>query len=190
MQPARVVQVPAPIPIGRNAAFDTVEPSHIICVSTNLLSRRSGMSRRSTPTFLGKLNFGRALGPLELRIMEVVWRRGPSNVRDVLRALATDDETEIAYTTVMTVMGNLADKGLLQASQVGRTYVYSAVVTRGEFIRKQVKSVLDTLLDGFTEPTLSYFVERLSASDPEQLAELERLIAEERARHAAEEDAT
>lgn len=148
------------------------------------------MSRRSSSLLLGKLNFGRPLGPLELRIMEVVWHRGPSNVREVLKVLSAEDETEIAYTTVMTVMGNLADKGLLQSSQAGRTYIYSAIVTRGEFIRKQIKSVLDTLLDGFTEPTLSYFVERLSSSDPEQLAELEHLIAEERARHSVEEGAT
>jgi predicted transcriptional regulator len=140
------------------------------------------MSRRSSPVLLGKLNFGRPLGPLELRIMEIVWRRGSSNVREVLTALSAEDEPEIAYTTVMTVMGNLADKGLLQSSQAGRTYIYSATVTRGEFIRKQVKTVLDTLLDGFTEPTLSYFADRLSASDPQQLTELERRIAEKRAR--------
>lgn len=122
--------------------------------------------------------------------MDVVWRRGPSTVRDVLNALNQEDAPELAYTTVMTVMSNLADKGLLRASPHGRGYLYAATMTRSGFIRHQVSAVVDTLLDGFTEPTFAYLVERLSASDPEQLAELERLIAKERTRHSAEEDAT
>ena len=148
------------------------------------------MGRTPSSSFLARLNFGRSLGPLEARIMDIVWRNGPSTVRDVLNTLLDEGDHEIAYTTVMTVMGNLTDKGLLQTTAQGRSYLYTATTTRGGFIRTQVKSVLDTLLDGFTEPTLSYFVERLSASDPEQLAELERLITEERARHTTEENAT
>ncbi len=142
-----------------------------------------------TPFPVG-LNVGRSLGPLEARIMDIVWRNGPSTVRDVLNALLAEGDRKIAYTTVMTVMGNLVDKGLLQATAQGRSYIYAPTMTRGSFIRMQVKSVLDTLLDNFTEPTLSYLVERMSAGDPEQLAELERLIAEERARHSTEEKLT
>jgi predicted transcriptional regulator len=133
---------------------------------------------------------GRTLGPLEARIMEAIWQLGSGTVRDVLNALSSEAAPELAYTTVMTVMGNLAEKGLLQSKPVGRTYVYTPTIAKGEFVRSQVKSVLDMLFDRFTEPTFSYFVERLNASDPEQLAELERLIAAERARHAGEETPT
>ncbi len=148
------------------------------------------MHQPSSNSFLAKLNFGRALGPLEARIMEVLWRRGSSTVRDVLSALTTEGAPEIAYTTVMTVMGNLTDKGLLESVQDGRAYVYTPTMTHGEFVRSQVRAVLDTLLDSFTEPTLSYFVERLSAGDAAQLAELERRIAAERRQQAAEDDST
>ncbi len=148
------------------------------------------MNRLSPRSLLAKLNFGRTLGPLEARIMDVMWRRGPSTVRDVLNALNQEDAPELAYTTVMTVMGNLVEKGLLAATPHGRSYLYSPTMTYSGFIRRQISEVLDTLLDGFTEPTFAYLVERLSASDPQQLAELERLIAEERARHPAEEDAS
>lgn len=146
------------------------------------------MRQPSSNSFLAKLNFGRALGPLEARIMEVLWRRGASTVRDVLNVLVTEGGAEIAYTTVMTVMRNLADKGLLESTQAGRAHVYTPSMTHGEFVRNQVRAVLNTLLDSFTEPTLSYFVERLSAGDAAQLAELERLIAAERRPPAAEED--
>lgn len=148
------------------------------------------MKHSPTPSFLARLNFGRALGPLEARVMEVVWQRGPSTVRDVLNALAADGAQELAYTTVMTVMGNLADKGLLEPTQAGRAFVYAPTMTHGEFVRSQVRAVLDTLLESFTEPTLSYFVERLSAGDAAQLAELERLIAAERRQQTAEDDPT
>ncbi len=146
------------------------------------------MHQPSSDSFLAKLNFGRALGPLEARIMEVLWRRGRSTVRDVLNALVSEGGPVIAYTTVMTVMGNLADKGLLEPTQAGRAYVYAPTMTHGEFVRSQVKAVLDTLLESFTEPTLSYFVERLSTGDAAQLAELEQRIAAERRQQAAEDD--
>lgn len=148
------------------------------------------MKRRSHPSFLARLDLGRTLGPLEARIMEAIWQLGSGTVRDVLNALSSEAAPELAYTTVMTVMGNLAEKGLLQSKLAGRTYVYTPTIAKDEFVRDQIKSVLDALFDRFTEPTFSYFVERLNASDPEQLAELERLIAEERTRQAAEEDAT
>jgi predicted transcriptional regulator len=145
--------------------------------------------RISDTSALSRPNFGRTLGPLEARIMDVIWRRGRSAVRDVLNALNAEGAPELAYTTVMTVMGNLAEKGLLLAEQAGRTYLYTPTVSYNEFVRDQVKAVLDSLLDRFTEPTLSYFVERLGESDPAQLAELERRIAEERARQAGEDAA-
>lgn len=124
------------------------------------------------------------LGPLEARVMDAIWRRGPSTVRDVLNTLNAEDAPELAYTTVMTVMSNLTDKGLLKIDLSGRTYIYTPALSYNEFVRDQVKAVLDSLLDRFTEPTLSYFAERLSAGDPEQLSELERRIAEERARQS------
>ena len=136
---------------------------------------------------LSRPNVGRTLGPLEARVMDVLWRRGRSAVRDVLNALNEEDAQELAYTTVMTVMGNLSDKGLLKTEQAGRTYLYTPTSSYNEFVRDQVKLVLDSLLERFTETTLSYFVERLSASDPEKLAELERRIADERGRQGDED---
>jgi predicted transcriptional regulator len=146
------------------------------------------MRTGSSPSLLARLNFGRALGPLEARVMEVVWRHGPCTVRDVLTAFSEASQPEVAYTTAMTVMGNLVEKGLLICHAAGRSYIYTAAVTRDAFVRAQVKAVLDTLLDGFTAPTLSYFAERLSTGEPAQLSELERLIAAERARLAEKDD--
>ena len=143
------------------------------------------MPRKHAASFLTKLNFGRALGPLEAQIMEAIWDRGPSTVRDVLNVLL--DDRQIAYTTVMTVMGNLVEKGLLEQTRSGRTYVYATTVKRSEFVRSQIKSIMDILLDSFTEPALSYFIERLSGGDSAQLAQLEHLITQKRAQQDSED---
>ncbi len=147
------------------------------------------MARRPPQSLISRLNFGRTLGPLETRIMEIVWDASSCTVRDALSALSTDGEQELAYTTVMTVMGNLVEKGLLRVEPQGRSYLYSPTVSRAEYVRSHVRHALDTLLDSFTEPTLSYLAERLGAGDAEQLDELERRLREERARLSGEEPA-
>jgi predicted transcriptional regulator len=146
------------------------------------------MAAMSKSPLISRLNFGRGLGPLETRIMEVAWDGGPQTVREVLNALAAQGQTEHAYTTVMTVMGNLVEKGLLRVEPQGRSYLYSPTVSRAEYVRSHVKQALDTLLDSFTEPTLSYLAERLGAADAEQLDALERRLRDAKAQADEEGD--
>ncbi len=119
--------------------------------------------------------------------MEVVWDRGEVTVRDVYETLR--HRRDLAYTTVMTVMHNLHRKGLLIQRSEGQAHIYRARQSRSEFVRSKVGEVLDALLENFSEPALAHFVERLRQADPERLAELERLIAERRAREEGGPDA-
>jgi len=119
------------------------------------------------------------LGPLEARVMEVVWSRGdPVTVRDVYEILRR--ENDIAYTTVMTILSNLHKKGLLKRTQDGQAYVYTATQSKAEFVQSKVATLLDTLLERFSEPALAHLMKRIEKSDPERLAELERIVAERR----------
>lgn len=119
------------------------------------------------------------LGPLEARVMEVVWARGkPVTVRDVYEILRR--ENDMAYTTVMTILSNLHKKGLVKRTLDGQAHVYTAEQTKAEFVQTKVATLVDTLLDRFSEPALAHLIERLSHSDPERLAELERIVAERR----------
>ncbi|MFK0153518.1 BlaI/MecI/CopY family transcriptional regulator [Streptomyces sp. NPDC090499] len=69
-------------------------------------------------------------GPLENEIMEVLWQaRGPMTVREVLGTLNTGRSTPLAYTTVMTVLSRLAEKGAADRAKAGRGYAYCPVVT-------------------------------------------------------------
>jgi predicted transcriptional regulator len=114
------------------------------------------------------------LGELELAVMDVIWERGIITVREVLEALM--ETRPLAYTTVMTVMSRLADKGLLVADKQGKTYHYRPAQSRAEFEAQTVGQVVQSLIRDFGgEIAISQFVEQLSAADPEQLARLAAL---------------
>ncbi|MHC4822093.1 MAG: BlaI/MecI/CopY family transcriptional regulator [Planctomycetota bacterium] len=112
----------------------------------------------------------------EWKTMEVVWERGSASVREVHDDLA--DETGWAYTTVKTMLERLVDKGALEASRAGRSFVYRPLVSREEARSDAVHSLLDRAFDGASVPLLRFLVEeeRLSAKDRK---ELRRLLGEE-----------
>jgi len=74
----------------------------------------------------------------ELEIMKVVWRAGASTVRDVYETLL--EHRKIAYTTVMTMMNILEQKGYLKKSQKDRAFVYQATRPQKQVIRGMVRN--------------------------------------------------
>jgi predicted transcriptional regulator len=96
------------------------------------------------------------LGPLESEVMETVWRLGETTVRDVHADLA--QTRDLAYTTIMTTMARLAAKGLLERDTSGLAHRYRPTVSRDEYARSTVTSVVDWLVNSFPEPAISYFV--------------------------------
>ena len=96
------------------------------------------------------------LGPLETDVMETVWQLGDTTVRDVHESLST--RRDLAYTTVMTTMARLASKGLLARDTSGLAHRYRATISRDEYARSTVTSVVDWLVDRFPEPAMSYFM--------------------------------
>ena len=118
------------------------------------------------------------MGELEEEIMECIWDRGPASVRDVHRCLL--DKRDIAYTTVMTVMSRLAEKGLLIRHPRGRAFIYSASCPRDEYCAGVVREFMDGMLVGASKPVLAHFVESLTADDAAQLDMLSEIIEEKR----------
>ena len=118
------------------------------------------------------------LGDLEAEIMECMWDFGSASVREVHECLS--GQRDIAYTTVMTVMSRLAEKGLLRRVQAGRAYVYSPVETRDAFCTNIVKRVLDGFFGGAGKPVLAHFVENLDEADGAELDLLAEIIDQKR----------
>jgi len=118
---------------------------------------------------------GKVLGKLESEIMDIIWRKGcPVNVRDVHAEI--EARRKIAYTTVMTVMGRLAAKNLLQKWSEGNTSYFLPVISQEEFTRGVVGKVMDSLLDDFADATLSHFMQRVQKDDREIIRKLEEIL--------------
>jgi predicted transcriptional regulator len=86
------------------------------------------------------------LTPQELAIMKVVWRLDKATVRDVYEALR--ETRPIAYTTVMTMMKILEDKGYLKKALVDRAHVYRPAQKRQQVVGAMVRDFLDRVFDG------------------------------------------
>jgi predicted transcriptional regulator len=116
-----------------------------------------------------------ALGPLEAEVMAVLWQSGePLAVRQVATRVNADRSTPLAYTTVMTVMSRLAEKGILARSRgMGRGFLYRPVVADSADIA--VRGVLAQ----FGDAALARFVDQVEL-DPHLRERLHRLIDGER----------
>jgi predicted transcriptional regulator len=115
---------------------------------------------------------GLVLGPLETEIMNVLWKAsGPLSVREVLDALNADRQAPLAYTTVMTVLTRLADKGAAQRAKRGRGYDYTAAVAD-----EAALAVREVLRD-FGAAAVAHFVDE-ARNTPDLMARLEHLMQE------------
>ncbi|MCG8214009.1 BlaI/MecI/CopY family transcriptional regulator, partial [Brenneria goodwinii] len=86
---------------------------------------------------VGERGLNRFFGPLEAKIMDILWAHPGSSIREVQTALEQDKD--VNFNTVMTVMNRLVDKGLLGKSQKGRTSLYQPVQSKEEFMNDQSK---------------------------------------------------
>jgi predicted transcriptional regulator len=120
----------------------------------------------------------RVLGELEARILETVWALGEPTVKEVTAQLGP----QAHFKTIMTVMNRMVEKQLLTRRLRGRQFVYTAVLDREAFIEQVASRVLSGLLSDFGSPTMAHF---LAGATPEQLAELEHLLAKRRNREEA-----
>ena len=96
------------------------------------------------------------LGGLQAEIMELIWQRHPVTVRDVSAELSKD--RAIAYTTVMTVMSRLAEKGLLRQKRDQKSFLYEPAMTREEFLASISRDIVRDLLRDFGQVVVSQFV--------------------------------
>jgi len=115
------------------------------------------------------------LGELQAAVLRDLWTQGESPVRDVAERLRASG-LELAYTTVLTVMVRLAQRGLLVRRRVGRRDVYRAAVAPEGLATALSREAVDRLLDAHGDAVLAAFADRLRAGDPRDLARLRELL--------------
>jgi predicted transcriptional regulator len=112
------------------------------------------------------------LTPQELAIMKVVWAREHATVRDVYEAMRS--ERTIAYTTVMTMMRILEEKGYLVRSSEDRAHVYTPAKPRQQVVGAMVRDFIDRVFDGASDALLVHLAKdnRLTAQQRETVRKL------------------
>ena len=124
----------------------------------------------------GKRGLAVRLHDLEAEVMDVVWSRRLERfaVSDVLGVL--EKRREIAYTTVMTTLARLHDKGLLKRRRDGKRYLYESRMSREDFLKQTAREVLEGIGAPGGHESLALLVETVSSADAKALDELEHLI--------------
>lgn len=112
---------------------------------------------------------GVPLGDLEFAIMDFAWKRGrPVTVPEVQAHLS--ETRDLAYTTTMTVMSRLHEKGLLGRGEERRPYTYWPAIPRDDFTADLMLGILSEL--GDSKAVLARFVEKIGARDAQLLKDL------------------
>lgn len=107
--------------------------------------------------------------------MEVVWRQGEANVREVLEALNGQGAKQRAYTTVMTIMRRLDAKGLLHRRRRGRADIYEPCLSHEEYLNARAEAEVDAVVGQYGEAAFVHFARQMAALDPERRQKLTRL---------------
>lgn len=128
------------------------------------------MARRDSTQVLG-------LGPLEAKLMQVLWRQGPSLASEVARVVNRRRAEPLAYTTVLNVLLNLEKKDLVDHQVEGRAYRFAPTLTEAEFANRRARTRSRELLKFFGDTAVSAFVAEVHG-DPGLTAQLRKLVEE------------
>jgi predicted transcriptional regulator len=120
------------------------------------------------------MNAGVSISEAESRVLAVLWRDGPCTSETIIAALA-GERWEVS--TIKTLLARLVKKRAVRARKEGRRFVYSAVLTREQWITEESEGLLGRLFAGRLAPLVQHFSRhrRLSKAD---VRELKRLIEE------------
>ena len=111
----------------------------------------------------------------ELRLMNVLWKKGPATVGDVAASLA--DDPPLAYSTVLTTLRILEGKGYLRHSKKGRAFVYEPVVAQEEASRTALGYLVSRFFAGSHELLVVNLLQQETISRAE-LRRIKKMIAE------------
>jgi BlaI family transcriptional regulator, penicillinase repressor len=102
------------------------------------------------------------LAPLELECLSVLWPLGEGTVREIHRALEATRPR--AYTTVMTIMDRLEQKGIVTRRKVGRAFHYQARLSAEEARLKAVEKIVEGFFDGSPEALAAHLSSKAGAA--------------------------
>ncbi len=131
--------------------------------------------------------------PAELEILKVFWdREDPATVREIFEVInqnLDDDQSPRAYTSVMSLLNVMADKGLLRRSPQGRAFVYEPVAPREQTLSSLLGETLKRVYEGSASLLVAHLLDQSKPSDDE-LAQIRSLLDAYQNQDASQADRT
>lgn len=124
---------------------------------------------------MGQARFHR-VGDLQLQILRILWERGEATVTDVMDNLSGSD---LAYTTVATMLRKMETRGLVTHRAEGRSFVYRPKVKAHDISHRMANHLVDRLFEGSLLDAVNHLLSTREVSR-EELAKIEQLIAEKK----------
>jgi len=122
-------------------------------------------------------DYGKVLGELETQIMEIVWQaEKPVSVSDAMKMLSK--RRTIAYTTAMTIMGRLTEKGLLKRTSSGRAYAYKPACSKDTFLSRISRQFIKNFVASFGDTAIAHFIEELDKIPSDKKQKLLKILKE------------
>lgn len=120
-------------------------------------------------------NSVKILGDLESEIMEIIWKNEQASVRDVLCCL--EKKKKIAYTTVMTVMSRLHDKGVLKRKkEQSGAFVYVPFKDKNSFLAQASEKIIKNFLKEYGDIAVAQFVDAIETLDTKRSIEWKNML--------------
>lgn len=104
--------------------------------------------------------------------MEIIWQR-PCSVQQVKSELVPHYK-EIAYTTVLTVLVRLYEKGLIERSKIGRQYIYTAVKNKSSFVQEFVRQTMYQIVSKYGHDAITAFTSEAAALENNLIEKTEK----------------
>ncbi len=111
----------------------------------------------------------------ELEILRVIWRRGPSTVRQVHKTISSESRTEVSYSTALKILQVKNQKGLVERDDSDRPQIYSAALPQEQTQKQLVKDLLKRAFGGSKRQLVMHALSDEEATD-EDLAQIEQLL--------------
>jgi len=121
------------------------------------------------------------LGPLEHQLLRILWRQSPASARDVLDEYNHAADKPLAYTTVMTLLTRMVEKGALEVDRARQPFLFSPAVSREQMLTQRVREFVNQFFDGQAAELAVHLVEEQALPD-ETIRRLEALIEGHRTR--------
>ena len=137
------------------------------------MEKSNGMENTDQPRAAGPRHSILDLAPLELECLSVLWPLGEGTVRDIHRALA--ESRPRAYTTVMTIMDRLEQKGIVARRKVGRAFLYEPKLSAEEARLKAVEKIVEGFFNGSSEALVAHLSDRGNVPPPARVPALARV---------------